>query len=348
MGSNCVGAVTLTDHHLKTTVVGSYPVPAWLKTSSDPQTLREATRLVLDVQERFGIDVIGDGELGRWDLQRRAPAGMVERFVRPMDGVQVGLTRRQREAFVADAATPYRANAPGVVVGDLHDGDLDLLVEFQRAKALTSHPLKFTITSPFMLARVVADNHYKDVERLTMAMADVLAGQMLGIDAAVVQIDEPHLPGCPELTDIAAAGINRVLDAVEAATLGAVHLCFGNFGGQTIQQGHYRRLIAFLNMLRCDHVVLETTRRTQPEVEALKDVDPRIKLGLGVIDVKDLQVESADVVAERIEAHAGLFGIDRLAFVHPDCGLQVLPSAVAEGKLRALAAGRDMFLGARG
>lgn len=46
-------------------------------------------RLVLDVQERAGIDVIGDGELGRWDLTRRQPAGMVERFVRPMQGVQV-------------------------------------------------------------------------------------------------------------------------------------------------------------------------------------------------------------------------------------------------------------------
>ena len=100
---------------LKTTVVGSYPVPEWLKSSPSPAALQDAMRLVLEVQERAGIQVVGDGELGRWDLQRREPAGMVERFVRPMAGVQSGLTRKQREAFLADPATAYRAKAPGVV-----------------------------------------------------------------------------------------------------------------------------------------------------------------------------------------------------------------------------------------
>jgi 5-methyltetrahydropteroyltriglutamate--homocysteine methyltransferase len=330
---------------IQTTVVGSYPVPEWLKTSPNPQTLRDAIRLVMDVQERAGIDVIGDGELGRWDLARREPAGMVERFVRPMQGVRMGLTRKQREVFLDDPVTAYRANAPGVVVGDLSDGDLDLLREYQQAKSLTDRPLKFTLTSPYMLAKVVADDHYHDLEQLTMAMADVLAGQMRSIDAAVIQIDEPHLPGYPEHGPLAAAAINRVLDAVEDGVRRAVHLCFGNFGGQMIQRGHYRKLIDFLNRLHCDHVVLETTRRAQPEIEELKDIDDRIGLGLGVVDVKDLQVESPNLVAERIEAHAEMFGVERLAFVHPDCGLQVLPRPVAEGKLCALVSGRDLVLG---
>ena len=168
-------------------------------------------RLVLDVQERAGIDVIGDGELARWDLQRREPAGMVERFVRPMTGVQSGLTRSQREAFLADPATAYRAKAPGVVVDELGDGDLDLLREYQQARALTSRELKFTLTSPYMLAKVVVDDHYRDIESLTLAFADVLAGQLKGIDAAVIQIDEPHLPGHPDHSQLAATAINRVL-----------------------------------------------------------------------------------------------------------------------------------------
>ena len=330
---------------LKTTVVGSYPVPEWLKASPSPAALQDAMRLVLDIQERAGIDVIGDGELGRWDLQRREPAGMVERFVRPMAGVPARLTRSQREAFLADPTTDYRAKAPGVVVDQLGDGNLDLLREYQQARSLTSHPLKFTLTSPYMLAKVVADVHYHDQEVLAMAFADVLAGQLTGIDAAVVQIDEPHLPGHPDQRQIAAAAINRVLDASENGVSRAVHLCFGNFGGQMIQQGDYRKLIEFLNLLHCDHVVLETTRRSDVEIESLKDIDDRIALGLGVIDVKDLQVESATKVATRIESLAGKLGVDRLKFVHPDCGLQVLPRPVADAKLRALVDGRDLFLG---
>ena len=330
---------------LKTTVVGSYPVPEWLKASPSPAALQDAIRLVLDVQERAGVDVIGDGELGRWDLRRREPAGMVERFVRPMSGVQSGLTRSQREGFLADPVTAYRANAPGVVVDELGDGALDLLREFQQARALTSHPLKFTLTSPYMLAKVVVDDHYHDLERLTMAFADVLARQLKGIDAAVIQVDEPHLPGHPDHNRLAAAAINRVLDAADKGVSRAVHLCFGNFGGQMIQQGDYRKLIEFLNLLNCDHVVLETTRRSDREIESLQQIDERIGLGLGVIDVKDLQVESASDVASRIEALADLLGVDRLQYVHPDCGLQVLPGPIADGKLRALVAGRNLFVG---
>lgn len=332
-------------HLIKTTVVGSYPVPEWLKASPSPAALQDAMRLVLDVQERAGIDVIGDGELGRWDLQRREPGGMVERFVRPMAGVQAGLTRSQREVFLGDPATAYRAKAPGVVVDKLGDGDLDLLREYQQARSLTSHPLKFTLTSPYMLAKVVVDDHYHDIEALAMAFADVLAGQLNGIDASVVQIDEPHLPGHPDQSQIAAAATNRVLDAAGNGVDRAVHLCFGNFGGQMIQHGDYRKLIDFLNLLHCDHVILETTRRSEVEIEALRDIDERIGLGLGVIDVKDLQVESPSVVAERIESLARQLGTDRLQYVHPDCGLQVLPGPVADGKLRALVEGRDLFIG---
>ena len=64
-----------------------------------------------------------------------------------------------------------------------------------------------------------------------------------------------------------------------------------------------------------------------------------------MIDVKDLQVETPDQVARRIEALARAVGADRIAYVHPDCGLRVLPRPVADGKLRALAAGRDRYLG---
>jgi 5-methyltetrahydropteroyltriglutamate--homocysteine methyltransferase len=65
-----------------------------------------------------------------------------------------------------------------------------------------------------------------------------------------------------------------------------------------------------------------------------------------VIDVKDTQIESADQVAARIERAVSLLGdVDRIAYVNPDCGLWVLPRAVADGKIAALVAGRDRYLG---
>jgi 5-methyltetrahydropteroyltriglutamate--homocysteine methyltransferase len=77
---------------MKTTVVGSYPVPDWLKAHPSASALEDAIVVAMHAQEAAGIDLISDGEIGRWDIVRREPGGMVERFVRAMSGVRGELT----------------------------------------------------------------------------------------------------------------------------------------------------------------------------------------------------------------------------------------------------------------
>ena len=194
-----------------------------------------------------------------------------------------------------------------------------------------------------MLAKTVADEHYADLEQLVLALADVLQAQVRAIDADVVQVDEANVTGHPEDGRIAAAGINRVLAGVRREK--AVHLCYGNYGGQTIQKGTYERLLDFLNLLQCDHLVLEIARRPEHELELLRGVRPEIGLGIGVIDIKDNEVESVDTVARRIERAAKVLGSDRIRYVHPDCGFWMLPRSASDAKMRALVAGRDRYLG---
>ena len=328
---------------MKTTVVGSYPVPDWLQAHPNEPALVDAMVVAMRAQETAGIDVISDGELGRWDLQRREPGGMVERFVRFMSGVRVELTAEELAAFRQQPGMAYRKEPAAIIVGPVGAGTLNLRRDWERARALTRDPLKFTVTSPYMMAKAVFDRHYGDVRALALALADVLARQITGLDAAVVQIDEPNLPGTPADGPIAAEVINRVLEAVPGEK--AVHLCFGNYGGQTIQRGDYSALIGFINALRCDHIVLETTRRPAEELASLRDVRAEIALGIGVIDVKDLQIETPEQIARRIERLAELAGGERIAYVHPDCGLRMLPRPIADAKLRALVAGRDLYLG---
>jgi 5-methyltetrahydropteroyltriglutamate--homocysteine methyltransferase len=74
-----------------------------------------------------------------------------------------------------------------------------------------------------------------------------------------------------------------------------------------------------------------------------REVKGQLKLGIGVIDIKDNEVETPDEVAGRIERAVGCLGLERIAFVHPDCGLWMLPRSVADAKMRALVAGRDLF-----
>jgi 5-methyltetrahydropteroyltriglutamate--homocysteine methyltransferase len=328
---------------IRTTVVGSYPVPTWLRVFSTRESLRDAMLAVIKTQELAGLDVVADGELYRWDINHAETNGMIDYFLRPMSGISPDLTIEQLHRWRNVPGQQFRSAPPGVVIGPIGGGRLNLERDYQLFCDLTNRPKKFTVTSPYMLAKTVSDEYYGDLEQLVLALAEVLHAQVRGIDADVVQVDEANVTGHPEDARIAAAGINRVLEGVRHEK--AVHLCYGNYGGQTIQKGTYEPLLDFLNLLHCDHLVLEIARRPEHELEMLKGVRPAIGLGIGVIDIKDNEVESAEVVARRIERAANMLGAERVRYVHPDCGFWMLPRSAADGKMRSLVAGRDLFLG---
>jgi len=328
---------------IKTTVVGSYPVPMWLRVFSSRESLQDAMMAVLKTQELAGIDVVADGELYRWDVNHAETNGMIDYFVKPLSGVQPDLTLEQLTQWQSKPGNQFRAKPPGVVVGELGSGRLHLKADYAMYRDLTNSPKKFTVTSPYMLAKTLADEFYNDLESLVMALADVLRAQVQGIDADVLQVDEANVTGHPDDGAIAAAGINRLLEGAQGEK--AVHLCYGNYGGQTIQRGTYEKLVDFLNALDADHVVLEIARRPDVELTMLNDVKPSIGLGIGVIDIKDNEVETAEQVAQRIERAADELGAERIQYVHPDCGFWMLPRSVADAKMRSLAAGRNLFEG---
>jgi len=204
-------------------------------------------------------------------------------------------------------------------------------------------PFKFTLTSPYMLARTLLDSYYHDFEALTMSLAGVLAGQVVGLPCGCVQVDEANVPGNPEDGPLCARAINRVLDAFEGER--AVHLCFGNYGGQTIQKGTWKALVGFLNALHVDHVVLEMAHRPEDDLDAIAEVRSDIGIGLGVVDIKVNQIETPDQVAARIEQAEERLGVGRIRYVHPDCGFWMLKRSVADRKIAALVQGRDKYLG---
>ena len=121
-----------------------------------------------------------------------------------------------------------------------------------------------------------------------------------------MQVDEANVPGSPDAPLYEA--INRILDQVQVEK--AVHFCFGNYGGKRSKRKE--ALLDFLNGLHADHGD-EVAHRPDDDLEVLKDIDTRIKLGIGVIDIK-VSVESPEVAKpdpKGIES-----GPDRVAWVH--------------------------------
>jgi 5-methyltetrahydropteroyltriglutamate--homocysteine methyltransferase len=331
------------DVRIKTTVVGSYPVPAWLTAMPSTPALRDAVMVVFKTQELAGIDVVTDGELYRFDVNHPETQGMIEFFVRPLDGISTDISREEWASFRRQQGMGFRSQPAGVVRGKIGEGTLNLPAAFELIKGLTSRPIKFTVTSPYMLAKTLTDRYYHDRRQLALDIAAVLRRQVEGIDAAVIQIDEANLAGSPQDGPWAAEAINHVLQGVRG--LKGLHLCFGNYAGQTIQRGFFKAMLPFFNALECDHLVLEFARRGYEELPVFRDLKPEIALGLGVVDIKDNEVEAPDEIARRIERAVSVLGADRIQWVHPDCGFWMLSRIVADRKLAALVQGRDLFLG---
>ncbi|MBX3029258.1 MAG: cobalamin-independent methionine synthase II family protein [Chloroflexi bacterium] len=335
----------MTDARIRTTTVGSYPLPDWLIAAPTQQALTDATRVVIDTQERAGIDLVCDGELYRFDVDHPETNGMIEYFVRPMSGVRREIGLEEWLAFRDTPGMSFRARPAAIVDGPLGAGTLDLLSACERAQGLATRPLKFTLTGPHMLAKTLLDRHYGDRAELALAIADVLAAQVRHLTADVIQVDEANLPGSPDEWPWALEAINRVLDAV--TTTAAVHLCFGNYGGQSIQRGDWAKLMDYLNGLHADHIVMENAHRPPDELAAFRDLRPDIGLGLGVVDIKRTEIESADTIARSIERADQVLGVGRVRWIHPDCGFWMLKRNMADGKIRALVAGRDLYEGRR-
>jgi 5-methyltetrahydropteroyltriglutamate--homocysteine methyltransferase len=326
-----------------TTTVGSYPVPDWLPALPSEQARLDATRVVFDIQRQAAIDLPTDGELYRFDVNHPDTNGMIEYFIRHMAGVRAQVGRGDHEAFARAAAMRFRRKAAGVAEGPLGEGSLNLLADCELAAGVAGGPFKFTVTSPYMLARTLLDRHYGNFEALLMALAQVLAQQVAGLPCACLQVDEANVPGNPADGPLAAAAINCVLNAFTGRR--AVHLCFGNYGGQTIQTGEWRALTDFLNCLHADHLVLEMAHRPPADLEALRNLDPRLRLGIGVVDVKINHVETPEEIARSLDRAESVLGPGRIAWIHPDCGLWMLKRSVADRKIAALAKGRDLYLG---
>ena len=125
-----------------------------------------------------------------------------------------------------------------------------------------------------------------------------------------------------------------------------MHVCFGNYGGQSVQKGFWKDLMPFFNrpegrITWCWSSRAAATTNWKPSAISIR----AIGLGLGVIDIKDNEIESPELIARRIENAAKVLGPGRVRYIHPDCGFWMLQRSVADGKMRALVAGRNLFEG---
>ena len=73
------------------------------------QSVIDATRVVVDAQRQLGIDLPTDGELYRFDVNHPDTNGMIDYFIRPLDGVRSRVGYGDYQAFAAQKTMSFRA-----------------------------------------------------------------------------------------------------------------------------------------------------------------------------------------------------------------------------------------------
>lgn len=334
--------------HLVTSVVGSHARPSWLvvgvaaaaRGELGPVDIREmqddAVDLAIRDQEEAGIDVVTDGEM------RRAGFFTAE-FYRRLTGLRPIEPDRRVGAPGHDQQHRFEVIEPIAAPAGLGVAD-----EFRYARTRTTRPLKVTIPGPFTLAgRLSGGSVYRDRVATTEAFVPILAAEVRALvdeGATFIQIDEPSPAIHPDAPADFAGLFNGVVDTVPPGVRLGAHLCFGNYMGRPLARRTYRPVLDQLRRFRVDELVLEFANREFTELDLLEELTDRFDVAVGVIDVKNSYVETADDVAERIERVLAHVPAERLSLV-PDCGFSQTARGPSRAKLYSLVGGRDLVRG---
>ena len=331
------------------TLVGSFPQPEWLIDRAglssrlpprvrakelwripEPylaEAQRDATLLAIRAQEEAGLDIITDGEIRRESYSNR--------FATALDGVDI-----DNPGSALDRTG--HANPVPRIVGPIRRMRAVEVEDVRFLRAHTEKTIKITVPGPFTMTQQAQNDFYPDEESAALAYAAAVNEEIRDLFSAgadIVQIDEPYMQARPEKArQYAIKAINRALEGISGTTV--VHLCFGY---AAIVHDRPTTGYSFLPELRecaCQQVSIETA---QPNLDCsvLRQLDNK-KILLGVIDLGDPNVETAETVAARIR-RALPFAAAQNIIVAPDCGMKYLPRETAIGKMRAMVEGAKIM-----
>ena len=331
-----------------TTLVGSYPQPEWLIDRAKlagrfPPRVRarelwripeayleeaqdDATLMAIKAQEDAGLDIITDGEIRRESYSNR--------FATALDGIDL-----DNPGSALDRSG--HPNPVPRVVGKIRRRHAVAVRDLNFLRSHTQRRVKVTVPGPFTMAQQAQIDYY-DGSREAAAMDYAVAvneeiRDLFAAGADVVQIDEPYMQARPE--EARAYGlkaVNRALQNAPGTT--ALHICFGYAAIIHSRPSGYS-FLPELSECSCAQISIETAQ-SNLDCAVLKGL-PGKKILLGVIDLADQNIETPEVVANRIRRALPYVNSSDL-LVAPDCGMKYLPRAVAFGKLQAMVAGAQM------
>jgi 5-methyltetrahydropteroyltriglutamate--homocysteine methyltransferase len=348
MASAAAMFVATKDQPLATTITGSIPRPAWFDLGLGGRTFRQAmgdsryreqyqdaVSSHLRDQERAGLDVVTDGDC-RFDLD----VGGQSWFLYPA---------RRMEGFTGNDYPPapgYGAGKGTIIfeamearvlprcTGPIGRGHLQYADVWRVAQEQTERPVKFGTITPEVLGLSIANDFYPSYRELVTALSDAMREELTDVARAgcrVIQLEEPnvHLASLRRRVGVEDLDLEFFIDVFNNTVRGLreltevwCHSCWGNTAQQRLfaENRSYGEAIEALNRLDVDVVTFECASTGGIDLEAIgATIGPGKKVAIGVVDHRNLHVESPEQVAALLRRALEHIEPERL-IVSSDCG----------------------------
>jgi 5-methyltetrahydropteroyltriglutamate--homocysteine methyltransferase len=324
---------------VRTTLVGSWPVEdrfaadlaryhrGELSGGAAEALLTGVASVAIAQQRQCGVDQITGGET--------SADTFILHFPRLLSGII-----RSPNVTAWDGRGTYTLAGPI----DAPHG-LGVASAFARERRIEPHLEKVTIPGPSEITMLIEPRETaraawpRIVELIRHEIRQLIAG-----GAREVQLDLPHV--AMGLAD----GACQTEEAVELVAAifhdirgirRSIHLCYGDFMARSwARHLQLRPLVAPLQRIggMVDRVVLELSLPEQwRERERLLDIDPRMEIAAGIVDVKSPRIQTVDELARMCEQLLELIDERRLLLC-PSCGLGRRSVPLAIGKTQAMVA----------
>ena len=287
--------------------------------------------------ESAGLDYVYDGEANRIE--------MYEHPVRNSEGFEFyGHVRSFDNRYYRKAAC----------VRKLGFREPYHLKEFLFVKEHARRKVKVPVTGPYTIAEWSFNEYYQkqlagqyaDLQKLkfeakrefVLSVAKEIIRPnleaLVNAGAEWIQVDEPALTTKPAEVPFFVEAFNQCTEGIGCKF--SVHVCFSDY---SLLYPH------IMELKNCSQLALEFANRDDRKNEAydqlklLTEYGDEREVGLGVADVHVEEVESPELVRDRIEYATKILGDPMRIYVNPDCGLRTRSWDVAHAKLCSIVKG---------
>jgi len=319
-----------------TAVIGSMPRPKYLQEFLDPakktkgtlyqDNLNTAVKFITQLQEYAGIDIVSDGE---W--RRLSYIGVIADL---LNGFDVTLKDGIWWHTVVNKLS-YKNNG-------LFRKEALFLCKNTKSKIKVALPSPYLIGSR-MWNEDLSKNAYPTREAFMRALVPFLRSEIIKLSktpVAVVQIDDPNLclfvdpeyrakfKNSKKECELAVELINSLVEGVKGIEI-AVHLCRSSGTRNRkiskkatkgfVGEGSYEFILPYIKQLKVDQLAMEFSVPGSGDFAVLKELPSRMKIGLGCVDCRSTEFDTAETIIKRVEKAMQYIDKKRI-ILNPDCG----------------------------